>query len=284
MIALLISVFLFVQSRGLEPGAGIVTGSIKILDGGPAAGVRVAAIAVDDPDGKNLLSITETDSAGRYRLNNIPNGNYFIVAGRVASLTYYPGGSDPAKAKEIAVEAARIISSIDFSVPADSKINKGVSPTKAATGRKEELIAWLQLDAETNIDRKLNLAVKFQKDYPKSEVLPEVFQTIMDVYVAREKTGIAAAYVEKVLKTGTARVASLIKLSQTHYKESDLNHAIQDGEEAVALAEELAKRPPPAPYAGPAWESWIALLQKKSASNLVQLRQFSAAQNPVPQN
>lgn len=283
MTALLISVFLFVQSGGLEPGAGIVTGSIKILDGGTAAGVRVAAIAVDDPDGKSLLSITETDSAGRYRLINIPHGNYFIVAGRVASLTYYPGGNDPAKAKEIAVEAARIISSIDFSVPADSKSSKVVPPARTL-GREEEVIAWLQLDAEPNMERKLNMAVKFQKDYPNSEVLPDIFQSIMKIYVVRENTGTAAAYVEKVLKSGVARVTSLVESSQTHYKESDLTHAIRDGEEAVALTAELAKRPPPAPYRGRAWESWIALVQKKSASNLAQLRQFSAAQNPVPVN
>ena len=278
MTGLLITVYLLAQFAGLDPGTGIVTGSIKVIDGGPASGVRVAAIAIDDLDGSNLLSITETDAMGRYRLVNIPHGNYFIVAGRVSSLTYYPAGEDRAKAKEIAVEAARIISSVDFAVPADSKRSNG-TPVDRTKGRKEEVLAWLMLDAESNLDKKLNLAVKFQKDYPKSDELPEVFQTLMGIYVARENRGTVTAYVEKVLKSGAANVNSLIESSQTHYKESDFTGAIQDGEGAVTLAAQLAKRPPPAPYSGPAWESWIAVLQNKAANNLIELRLLRAAQN-----
>src|SRR5436190_15130004 len=102
MTALLITVFLFAQFAGLEPGTGIVTGTIRVIDGGPAPSVRVAAIAIDDHDGSNLLSLTETDTAGRYKLTNIPHGNYFIVAGRVGNMTYYPGRSDPAKEEVVA--------------------------------------------------------------------------------------------------------------------------------------------------------------------------------------
>src|SRR5215475_1625443 len=93
--------------QGLQPGAGIVTGSVRVEGGGSAAGVRIAAVPVDDPVGASFLSVAETDSAGRFRLSNVPAGHYYIVAGRVTSLTYYPGTNDKAKAVEVAVESAR---------------------------------------------------------------------------------------------------------------------------------------------------------------------------------
>src|SRR4029077_15893901 len=100
MTRLFLALTLFTQA-GLQPGTGIVTGSIRTAEGRPATGMRVAAIAIDDPEGNNLLSIAQTDSAGRYKLPNIPEGSYYIVAGRVTRLTFYPSGSDAASAQKI---------------------------------------------------------------------------------------------------------------------------------------------------------------------------------------
>src|SRR5687768_6711100 len=102
MTSLILMAIAFIQGPGaLQPGTGIVTGSVQIADGGSAAGVRVAAMAVDDPAGANLLSVTETDAGGRYRLANIPAGRYYIVAGRLDNLNYFPGGTDRTKATEV---------------------------------------------------------------------------------------------------------------------------------------------------------------------------------------
>src|SRR5262245_13623584 len=104
MIALLLSALFAVQGPGaLQPGTGIVTGTLKTADGRPAAGVRVGAVDVDDPTSSSLFSVTETDSAGRYRLINVPSGRYYIVAGRLSDLRYYPRGADRSTATEIVV-------------------------------------------------------------------------------------------------------------------------------------------------------------------------------------
>src|SRR5262245_37033544 len=121
MTSLLVVVALLLGQRGLQPGTGIVKGSIRVDGGGSAAGVRVAAMAPDDPTGTNLLSLGETDNAGRYQLSNLPEGRYYIVAGRLSNFTYYPGGPDPAKAALVTVEPARVTTGIDFVVPSGSK-------------------------------------------------------------------------------------------------------------------------------------------------------------------
>src|SRR5262249_8956254 len=118
---LVLSILLAQRPGALQPGSGIVTGSVHLSDGRPASGVRVAATPVDDPSIASFLSVTETDAAGRFRLTNIPAGRYYIVAGRVSNLSYYPGGTDRAKAVEVVVDAAKVKANVDFAVPADSK-------------------------------------------------------------------------------------------------------------------------------------------------------------------
>src|SRR5262245_51404876 len=59
--------------------AGVVTGQLLNRDGTPAVGVRVAAMAVPEsgvpvPGASTLVGLTQTDSAGRYRLENVPPG------------------------------------------------------------------------------------------------------------------------------------------------------------------------------------------------------------------
>ena len=59
-------------------------------------------------------SLAQTDETGRYRLENIPPGTYFIVAGRVNLPTYYPGTLDMLKGTVVSVAAAAVVSNIDI--------------------------------------------------------------------------------------------------------------------------------------------------------------------------
>src|SRR4030095_14948098 len=77
---------------------GIVTGQLLSREGQPVAGVRISAMAVPESNippsaGSTLMILTVTDNAGRYRLDNVPPGRYYIIAGLVESPTYYPGVS-----------------------------------------------------------------------------------------------------------------------------------------------------------------------------------------------
>ena len=86
----------------LRTETATVSGVLRTSSGSPAAGIRVAATALPDPadptPASALVSITETDAEGRYRLENIPAGRYYITAGRVDLPTYYPGTVDVAPA------------------------------------------------------------------------------------------------------------------------------------------------------------------------------------------
>jgi len=120
MIAFLLTLLLAMQGIPTPPGlGGTITGTLKMADGSPAAGVRVAAAlrpdsALDAVSAGALISIAETDANGHFQLENIPQGRYLITAGRVDLPTYYPGTTDADKGKVVLITAGAIISAIDF--------------------------------------------------------------------------------------------------------------------------------------------------------------------------
>jgi hypothetical protein len=129
MIALLLSAVLAVPGVQGIPAqaqqAGTILGVLKDRDGNPLPGVRMAAIAppeslIDALTSASMSSIAETDEAGRYKLENIPPGKYYIAAGRLDLQTYYPGTPDITAAKEVAVTAGSTTPGIDFALDLSS--------------------------------------------------------------------------------------------------------------------------------------------------------------------
>lgn len=98
---------------------GTVAGVLRDSSGAPAVGVRVSAMARPD-EIKDLLAassfgaLAETDNAGRFRLENVPPGRYYIVAGRVDAPTYYPGTVQANEGKIVQITPGITVTGIDF--------------------------------------------------------------------------------------------------------------------------------------------------------------------------
>jgi len=273
---------LFAQTPGrLAPGTGIVTGSIQMDGGGSLAGVRVAVVATDDPTGANLVSLADTDAAGHFRLVDIPQGHYYVVAGKLSSLTFFPGGGDRAMAKEIVVEAARTVSSINFKVPADSRR----PPPVLTTGAKSalEYSAYERATNERNIYTRIKLLQGFEKSFPQSAALPRVYEDLLDSYIAKGDPNTAADYGEKWLVMDPDNVWALVQVSRAYgISQSDLREAVRYGEKAVATVAKLKALPPasrPAMFRGYTaieWTSTINALDESAKKNIAWVRQVVA--------
>src|SRR6188768_2705736 len=104
----------------LQSPNGTITGRLMSAPGVPAVGVRVTAKPIAETatpaSADVLLSISQTDSAGRYRLENVPPGRYYITGGLVASPTYFPGTAAIGDATAFAVTAGSTASVPDFTV------------------------------------------------------------------------------------------------------------------------------------------------------------------------
>jgi len=114
--------FFLVQSQipvqQVQPGT--VTGRLFSTKGIPEPNVRIAAVPAAEASNKTgtaaLFGISLTDSDGRYRLENLPPGRYYIFAGLIDLPSYYPSATTIDRATAIDVDAGIILSGIDFSM------------------------------------------------------------------------------------------------------------------------------------------------------------------------
>ena len=111
-------VALCVAAVAAQVPSGTISGQVLSRSGQPASGVRVSAMAVQETSGAGngtaLVSLGMTDDTGRYRLENIPPGRYYVVAGFVDSPTYYPGVSSATGATILNVLSGTPIPDINF--------------------------------------------------------------------------------------------------------------------------------------------------------------------------
>src|SRR5688572_2762539 len=102
MHAILLSLLLL-QATPVAPG--VLAGRLRTIEGAPATGVRIAAVAVPQfpqtrepglvplqyiPPPAAMVRVVLTDNAGRFRLDNIPPGRYYLLAGTIDAPTYFP--------------------------------------------------------------------------------------------------------------------------------------------------------------------------------------------------
>lgn len=139
-LSLLLSILLM---QGVAPAKGGISGTLRGTDGSPAARVRVGVMAVPEAGrglrgAGTLVSQVETDDAGRFQMEEVPPGRYYIVAGRLQEPTFYPGVRDIGSARTIQVLANATVRDIDFAVVVLSAASIGAQsslPVVRVTGR-----------------------------------------------------------------------------------------------------------------------------------------------------
>lgn len=125
---------------------GVVAGTLRGTDGKPAAGIRVGIMEMPRAGrglwgAGTLISQVETDNAGRYQVEKVPPGRYYIVAGKLDAPTFYPGVQEISAAKTIEVRADATVRDIDFEFVAPAPVRNTLSlpapprPAVSVSGR-----------------------------------------------------------------------------------------------------------------------------------------------------
>jgi Carboxypeptidase regulatory-like domain len=104
----------FVQAQ-----TGEIVGRLLNQEQKPASGVRVSVITIPDsgtttPVAPTLVRSAVTDGEGKYRLDEIPPGRYYVTAGLVDFPTYYPGTALISGATVVSVGAGSLLKDVDF--------------------------------------------------------------------------------------------------------------------------------------------------------------------------
>ncbi len=117
-VSLLTATLLVAQNPTLTTQNGSIAGTLRDTDGSPAAGVRVGAVVVqvnaETTTEAALLSLTQTDNAGQYRLEKVPPGRYLVMAGAIDAPSYFPGVAIRSAATVVTVAPQAEVTGIDF--------------------------------------------------------------------------------------------------------------------------------------------------------------------------
>jgi hypothetical protein len=121
MTTLLCLLALLLMQQPARPEFGTISGRLRDSNGAPAAGIRVAVMPVEGDvavarASATLSSISQTDSSGLYRLENVPPGRYLIMAGLLAFPSYYPGVTAPPQARIVTIGAGQDLINLDFAI------------------------------------------------------------------------------------------------------------------------------------------------------------------------
>jgi len=122
---LLCVALLVLQGIPVRPSeGGAITGVIRTATGQPAIGVRVTALSRPDSpndalDGAAMAAVAQTDATGRYRLENVAPGQYYVSSGRLDLPTFYPGTLEMLLGTPLRITPGLLVSDIDFAI-ADS--------------------------------------------------------------------------------------------------------------------------------------------------------------------
>src|SRR5262245_46622733 len=127
MGVLLLAAIMWMQGAPQVQRLGTISGRILAMNGEPADRVRVSAMQVADGAAAQasvaIMGVAQTDSEGRFRLQNVPAGKYYIAVGRMASPTYFPGVADMSEAKIVALAAGESIEGFDFKMVLPPPLN-----------------------------------------------------------------------------------------------------------------------------------------------------------------
>jgi hypothetical protein len=122
---------------------------VRNKDGTPARELRVSALAAVEngaPVASSMLAgLAQTDANGRFRLEAVPPGRYYITAGFLDTPTYYPGVSSIAEARVITITPGASVNGIDFQLARSAGVSVRGKISGAPAGALQGLLRVLLL-------------------------------------------------------------------------------------------------------------------------------------------
>jgi hypothetical protein len=126
-----------------------------------------------------------------------------------------------------------------------------------------------QIIPETNPDAKLQMLIDFEKRFPQSKVLPDVYLMIIDVYRQRDDRVKIIEYGEKTLAADKNNVTAMMVLSRNYALEGkNIDRALMLAEQAVDLVGKMKAQPTPARYTEVQWKEYLQSTEGAAQSML----------------
>lgn len=120
--------------------------------------------------------------------------------------------------------------------------------------------AFQKIDAENNVDAKITLLLAFEKEFPQSKTLREVYLQLMQIYSERNDQGKIIEFGEKVIKIDAENLVALVGAARAYSMEgkpASLDRAIQYAQKAVDQTTRLKAQPPQQGLTDDQWKQYV---------------------------
>jgi hypothetical protein len=118
--------------------------------------------------------------------------------------------------------------------------------------------AFEKILAEANPDAKATLLLDYEKQFPQSKVLPDIYGMLMEVYRQKNDTAKVIEFGEKVIKIDQNNVTALMAVSRNYSLErKNLEVAVQYAQRAVESVAKMRSQAPPANFTADTWKTYL---------------------------
>ena len=129
--------------------------------------------------------------------------------------------------------------------------------------------AFEKIIAENNPDAKMTLLLDYEKQFPQSKALPDVYIMQLTIYQQKNDAAKVIDVGEKTIKIDGENLTALLAVSRNYSIEhKNLDKAVQYAQKAVNATEKLKTQPPPPNYSPDQWKSYIDNTEQAAKSML----------------
>jgi hypothetical protein len=138
--------------------------------------------------------------------------------------------------------------------------------------------AFQRIDSENNVEAKVTLLVAFEKEFPQSKTLREVYLQLMQIYQQKNDQAKIIEFGEKVIKLDAENLVGLLTVARAYSmdgKPASLDRAIQFSQKAVDVTARLKAQPPQQGYTDEQWKQYIETNDQLAKSYLAYAKSLS---------
>jgi len=118
--------------------------------------------------------------------------------------------------------------------------------------------AYQKILAQKNPDAQIPMLLEFEKQFPQSKALPEVYATLVDIYMMKQDNAKIIEYGEKAIKADEKNVSALVAVSRALTLErKNLEVAVSYAQKAVDNVDKMKAQSAPSNYSDAEWKQLI---------------------------
>jgi tetratricopeptide (TPR) repeat protein len=137
------------------------------------------------------------------------------------------------------------------------------------SGSAEEK-AFTKIEGEQNNDAKIALLLEFEKTYPQSRVLPDIYSMLMTIYQGKNEFAKVIDFGERAIKIDGENLTALLAVSRNlAIERKQIDKAISYAQKAVDTVAKLRSQPAPPQYSTEdQWKGYLDSMDQASKSML----------------